>query len=51
MSTALQLEFREVRHGLLGRPSAGGSPGGSQDAGFLGLLTGVSSELTESFCL
>lgn len=46
MSTALQLEFGEIRHGLLGRPSAVRSPGGSQDAGFLGLLTGASSELT-----
>lgn len=46
MSTALQLEYGEARHGLPGCPSAVGSPRGSQDVGFLGLLTGASSELT-----
>lgn len=52
MSTELKLKYGEARHVLLGMPIwRYGPPGGSQDIGFICLLTGVSLEITENFCL
>lgn len=47
MWTELQLEHGENRHVLLGMPiRQGGAPSGSQDLGFICLLTGVSLGIT-----